>query len=151
MTDATPTQDRHFADLGAPALAALVPAGTLIWHMGWPLAWPGLLLPLSLAFFSFVWTLGLRRIAGRRAALISGLVLGVGLAHLMLWLPFLLVSYAGGQGAARLDYALLSALVTSAAVAWYILGEFLWQSLVLAGLIGAALLGLRMGRGRGAG
>jgi len=82
-------------------MIALVPGGILLWHLGWPVGWPALLLPVSAMLFTFVWGVGLIRSLGRPLALISGLILGAGLAHLMVWLPFLMVSYSGGQGAGR--------------------------------------------------
>jgi len=121
--------------LGAPVLAMLGMGG-------WPggAGW-GLL--LSLGVFAFCAGLWLNR-SGAGPLRVALVVLG---AHLALWLPFLLVAYAAGQGAARLDYAIGAALFTALAVAWYVLSDHLWATGAVAlALAGGLALARRGGR-----
>lgn len=143
MTDAHSPRTRPIPNAKLPTLTALVPAGILLWHLGWPVSWPALLLPTSLALFTFVWTDGLMRLVSRRWALLSGLLVGAVAAHLMLWLPFVFVSYMGGQGTGRMGYNAMVGLVTAAAVGWYILADHLWQTLLFFGALGGVVTWLR--------
>ena len=69
-------------------------------------------------------------------ALIGGIALGLILAHAILWLPFITLSYAEGLGAANLIRAISSGIATSAILGWYLLGQYLLPTLV----VGLALL-----------
>jgi len=93
---------------------------------GWPPSWPGLLLPLSLTVFCFVWLWGVFQRSDRSLGLVALLILGALGAHLALWFPFLFASYLAGHGSKGVDYSLGAALVTSGVVGWYILTDHPW-------------------------
>jgi len=119
-------------------IAGLIPAGALIQHLGWPLHWLGLFMPLTVFIITFGFTRWIAPRLTRLATLILGIAFGAVLAHLSLWLPLLLSSYIGGQGVGQLGYAIAAALFTALAVAWYILAANLPVTL----LICLAILGL---------
>lgn len=119
-------------------VAGLTAGAATTLALGGAVGWPALLLPLSVAGFVALWmrfTLRASRLRGWALAYATGVVGG----HLALWLPFLVVSWLDGQGAAHAGYAFAGASVTALAVAWYVLTEHLVTTLVGAGL---AVLGV---------
>ena len=126
---------RHHPILIA-AFAGLIPSVLVIWGLGLPINWPTLLLPLSVSGFATFWTWLLARRMRDLRALIGGIALGLILAHAIMWLPFITLSYAEALGAANLIRAISSGIATSAILGWYLLGQYLLPTL----LVGLALL-----------
>jgi hypothetical protein len=141
LATVSPRQDLRF-----PVAIALIPAGILAVFMGWPPAWPALLLPVTVFAFTFGFTRWIAPRLTRPATFILGLAFGAVIAHLSLWMPFLFASYIGGQGIARFDYSLLAAFFTSLAVGWYILTAYLPQTVLICLVIGGIILLSRQNR-----
>ncbi len=114
--------------------------------MGWPPAWPAVLLPVTVFAFTFGFTRWIAPRLTRPTTFILGLTFGAVIAHLSLWLPFLFASYIGGQGIARFDYSLLAAFFTSLAVGWYILTAYLPQTVLISLVLGGIILLSRQNR-----
>lgn len=126
------------------ATAAAVLAGGLgVWLLGGPPGWPAVLMPLSLAICAAGWAGGTPRRV--RRALPWGLLGLVGV-QIALWLPLMLTFYVGGEGAARLDYALGAALFTALTVGWYVGTQYWGIALATLALAAGLLAWRRMGR-----
>lgn len=98
-------------------------------------------LSLSGAGFTALWAAwALRRRRPPLRAWLSALGLWIAGVHLALWLPFLFAAYVTGQGLSGLLYAAFAALVTAAAVAWYIANAYLWLTILLALALGGLLI-----------
>lgn len=131
MSDVLPLHIQRTGDIPAAILLAVLPAGLVAFHIGWPTPWQGLSLPLAVAAFGLIWALWMvRRTRSLRISVI-GLGLWGGGVHLAMWIPLLFTSYASGQGIANLGYSVWATLVTATIVAWYVLGNYLWQTLVV--------------------
>lgn len=134
----------HAARSGYAVFLAALPAGLIALHLGAQALGRGIWLPVSALLFTAGWAVWAMRARHRRIWVVTVWAIGV---HLALWLPFVIASYLGGQGVGRIDYAVLAGLFTGLAVAWYVAGEYLWQT-VLIGIALTALIVLRRRAGR---
>lgn len=136
-----PGRSQVATDLPVAILLAILPAGLVAAHIGWPTPWSGLSLPVSVLVFGLIWGIWMLRRNGSIRISILGLGLWACGIHLAMWLPLVLHSYIAGHGVQHLNYSILSSLITAAIVAWYILTDHLWQTLTLgSGLVGVVIL-----------
>ena len=122
--------------------AAVIPLVILVYHLGGTLHWPSLVLPIGVTVFTFLWTWLLTRWMGNALALVTGVLVGAALAHLMLWAPFLVGSYSGAHGASGLDFALSAGFFTAAVVAWYTLAAHWVETLLISTAVLAWMIGV---------